>query len=380
MSIKKNFFAIMSTPRSPQSLSRDYEMLSPRCGDFYREFNSSTVPSFVYTLLVSKLIHLINRKPDYRNYGRLELTSDAVIHYNQKQIVAFLQLIFNRDDADSTVLFLTGHGTPKGDLVLFTPEGEALLNYQTVLDCWANRTSKHRNRELLIICDFCFSGSWVLANQVPDIFIQAACSDKERARDIRMGEASVGSVFLHNLLMVNETTDCFLVGAQQSPMCTLLKPDQADRVRNVFSMRNLFRSWDDMLGVFGSQKVRLFNRDQIIYDGRAPPVERERVEDKKKGGNPRPVLNSNIKMRLEVARRLFRMFDKDQGGFLDETEIPALIAETYKSMGMNNFVPSKDDVQSWLAMGDTNRDGKVSLEEYEEVVLNSLKKAGIKLD
>ena len=379
MSIKKNFFAIMSTPRSSQTLSRDYEMLSPRCADFYREFNSSAVPSFVHTLLVSKLIHLINKKPDYQNRGRLELHTDSPIKYSQKQILAFLQQIFNRDDADSTVLFLTGHGTSKGDLVLYTPDEDVLLNYDMALGCWANRTSKHRNRELLIICDFCFSGSWVFQNQAPDIFVQASCTDKERARDIRMGEGSVGSVFLHNLLMVNETTDCFLLGAQQTPTCSLLKPEQADRVRNVFSLRNLFRSWDDMLGCFGGQKVRLFNRDQIIFDGREPAAER-REGAKKAGVKPKPVYNANVNMRLEVARRLFRMFDKDQGGFLEEDEIPLLIAETYKSMGMNSFVPSKDDVQSWLAMGDSNKDGKVSLEEYEEVILNSLKKAGIKLD
>ena len=70
----------------------------------------------------------------------------------------------------------------------------------------------------------------------------------------------------------------------------------------------------------------------------------------------------------------------DGSGFLDDAEIPKLIAETYKSMGMTNYTPSKDDVSSWLDMGDTNKDGKVSLEECEEVVISSLRKAGIKLD
>lgn len=93
-----------------------------------------------------------------------------------------------------------------------------------------------------------------------------------------------------------------------------------------------------------------------------------------------PVYSPQVEQRLDVARRLFRMFDRDGSGFLDEDEIPGLIIETYKAMGINNFMPSRDDVKSWLAMGDTNRDGKVSLNEYEDVVLRSLRNAGIKLD
>lgn len=93
-----------------------------------------------------------------------------------------------------------------------------------------------------------------------------------------------------------------------------------------------------------------------------------------------PVYSPQVEQRLDVARRLFRMFDRDGSGFLDEDEIPGLIIETYKAMGINNFIPTRDDVKSWLAMGDTNRDGKVSLNEYEDVVIRSLKNAGVKLD
>lgn len=93
-----------------------------------------------------------------------------------------------------------------------------------------------------------------------------------------------------------------------------------------------------------------------------------------------PKYSANVEQKLDVARRLFRMFDKDGSGFLDEDEIPNLMIETYKSTGMNNYCPTKDDVRSWMAIGDTNRDGRVSLQEYEELIIRSLRNAGIKLD
>jgi len=41
---------------------------------------------------------------------------------------------------------------------------------------------------------------------------------------------------------------------------------------------------------------------------------------------------------------------------------------------------TKDDVEIWLDMSDTNKDGKVDLDEYEDVVIKSLEKAGFKIE
>lgn len=94
----------------------------------------------------------------------------------------------------------------------------------------------------------------------------------------------------------------------------------------------------------------------------------------------RAVYSKEVEGRLDVARRLFKMFDRDGSGYLDEQEIPNLMIQTYKSMGMDNFAPTRDDIKSWMQMSDTNRDGRVSLEEYEALIIRSLKNAGIKLD
>ena len=41
-----------------------------------------------------------------------------------------------------------------------------------------------------------------------------------------------------------------------------------------------------------------------------------------------------------------------------------------------NYTPSKEDVRSYMKMVDTDGDGKVSLNEFEEIILKSLKNAG----
>lgn len=80
-----------------------------------------------------------------------------------------------------------------------------------------------------------------------------------------------------------------------------------------------------------------------------------------------------------MVRRLFKMFDRDNSGYLTEEEIPAMLTETYKEMGQVNYKPSQDDVKSYMRMVDKNSDGKVSLEEFEEIVLLSLQKAGFEI-
>ncbi|CAK94890.1 unnamed protein product (macronuclear) [Paramecium tetraurelia] len=84
--------------------------------------------------------------------------------------------------------------------------------------------------------------------------------------------------------------------------------------------------------------------------------------------------------RLEVARRIFKFVDKDGSGFLTEEEVPELLKETYKHMGMNDYQPTKEDVTIWIQMTDTDGDGKVTLEDYEQLVLDSLRKQGISLE
>ena len=306
--MRKNFFAILSTVKSNQIASRELESLPPRVGEWYRANNGAPHPDFVYNLLVSKLIHLINTRPNYQNRGRLDLNPGRELQYSEPTIRALLQLYFNRDDADCSVLFLTGHGTPGGELMLWTKCGEAPLAFQTVADLWNNRTSKGRNRELLIVADFCFSGQWVSANQQPDILIQSSCANKEKARDIKTGDQVWGSVFLHNLLMLNGVADCFFEASNQNPTCSFLKGTEVNRVRNVFELNIMRRNWDDFKGDF-RDKVRAFTRDSILWEG-PPPIIR---------GGPGPLprefdlIGGPIKKAVEIVGGDFRTLSDSRG-------------------------------------------------------------------
>lgn len=83
---------------------------------------------------------------------------------------------------------------------------------------------------------------------------------------------------------------------------------------------------------------------------------------------------------MDVARRIFQKIDVDGSGFIEEDEVPELLKLTYKQMGFANYVPSSEDVKSWIKMTDVNDDGKISLDEYEFLVLKSLEKAGIRIE
>ena len=79
---------------------------------------------------------------------------------------------------------------------------------------------------------------------------------------------------------------------------------------------------------------------------------------------------------LEEIRRVFDRFDADRSGFIDENELKSLMEETYRILGVTkNF--SHDEVQSYLNQVDTNRDGRISPQEYETIVIRALERAGI---
>ena len=85
--------------------------------------------------------------------------------------------------------------------------------------------------------------------------------------------------------------------------------------------------------------------------------------------------------RLEVARRLFKIFDQDNGGTLTIKEVGPLLVETYKeTMGMPDFCPTEEDVTSFMDLVDTDHDGIIHMQDYEQYILQSLIDAGIKIE
>ncbi|CAD8140305.1 unnamed protein product [Paramecium octaurelia] len=83
--------------------------------------------------------------------------------------------------------------------------------------------------------------------------------------------------------------------------------------------------------------------------------------------------------RLQVARRIFKMLDQENNGFITEKHVTLLLMETYNNMGMK-IEPTREDVEMWMEMADQDRDGKVYLIDYEDLVLKSLRSQGIEID
>jgi len=85
------------------------------------------------------------------------------------------------------------------------------------------------------------------------------------------------------------------------------------------------------------------------------------------------------KGRFSSIRRVFDKYDQDRNGFIDDGELKILMEETYKILGANKVINSSD-IQSYLSLVDTNKDGKVSYPEYEDIVVRALAKINVKLE
>jgi len=85
------------------------------------------------------------------------------------------------------------------------------------------------------------------------------------------------------------------------------------------------------------------------------------------------------KGRFSSIRRVFDKYDQDRNGFIDDGELRILMEETYKILGVNRVI-NYSDVQSYLSLVDTNKDGKVSYPEYEDIVVRALAKINVKLE
>ena len=72
-----------------------------------------------------------------------------------------------------------------------------------------------------------------------------------------------------------------------------------------------------------------------------------------------------------VARRIMEAYDRDRNGVIDTDEIVPMIIDAYK--GFNKvFSPSKNDIMAYLKTLDRNGDGKVTLQDIEELCFRYL--------
>jgi len=95
-----------------------------------------------------------------------------------------------------------------------------------------------------------------------------------------------------------------------------------------------------------------------------PPQEKEKMLSASPG---------TTKRIHEVVKRIFNQFDENHNGYIEPTEIKHLIEATYEGIGVKKII-TQDDVEHYLKVADTNHDGKISLEELEDLFVSSLKR------
>ena len=67
-----------------------------------------------------------------------------------------------------------------------------------------------------------------------------------------------------------------------------------------------------------------------------------------------------------VARRILDTYDRDRNGVIDNIEVVPMIVDAYKSFN-RVFSPSRADIESYLKILDRNGDGKVTLQDLEDL-------------
>ncbi|CAK55788.1 unnamed protein product (macronuclear) [Paramecium tetraurelia] len=87
--------------------------------------------------------------------------------------------------------------------------------------------------------------------------------------------------------------------------------------------------------------------------------------------------NTRTQKKLELAERVFNKFQKN--GFITQNEAFALLKETYEQLKMPYSI-TEQDAKSWMLMADKDKDGKVRLQDFHQVLLDSLVQAGISIN
>lgn len=72
----------------------------------------------------------------------------------------------------------------------------------------------------------------------------------------------------------------------------------------------------------------------------------------------------------EIAKQIFDVYDHDKSGYIEIQELSVMLVDTYKKMGIEKSI-SNEEVAATLSFIDLNADGKISLQEYIELMKKS---------
>jgi Ca2+-binding EF-hand superfamily protein len=84
---------------------------------------------------------------------------------------------------------------------------------------------------------------------------------------------------------------------------------------------------------------------------------------------PSILVNSGLTDRdgaKQVAKRILDTYDRDRNGVIDSIEVVPMIVDAYKSFN-RVFSPSRADIESYLKILDRNGDGRVTIQDLEDL-------------
>merc|ERR1712096_318796 len=86
---------------------------------------------------------------------------------------------------------------------------------------------------------------------------------------------------------------------------------------------------------------------------------------KMEGIDVQAILNDEAKLK-EVVKKAFEGVDEDGSGFIEEKELKIVMTQVATDLGIPE--PSDDEVKDVLKELDTNKDGKISEEEFAVLI------------
>ncbi len=72
-----------------------------------------------------------------------------------------------------------------------------------------------------------------------------------------------------------------------------------------------------------------------------------------------------------VAKELFDTYDKNRSGAIESSEAKSMIIDAYTNIN-KLFIPKEHEVQSFLDLHDTDRDGRLTLQDMEQICMKYL--------
>ncbi len=77
----------------------------------------------------------------------------------------------------------------------------------------------------------------------------------------------------------------------------------------------------------------------------------------------------DIEAKLDIAREIYSKYDKNNNNNVAESQVKNMMTETFQRLGMSSVNPTEADIDVWLDMGDFNRNGLISGEEFDDICI-----------